>query len=138
MPRIKYLGRNRRKLPRLNLRLAVIYQIHQPFSVRTRILDKEIVATVLDLNENGMAISTDYDLPLQTDLSIKLTLFKVHNNGEASCGEPIDIIGEVCSSSLIDMNLYRLGVSFIRIDEQDKKKIVDFLAVNRAKLPRLT
>jgi len=122
-------GQERRKFSRLRLRLAVVYQVDKPLTLRMQIGDREIMATALDLSEGGMAISTNYDLPLETELLIKFTLFKVDNEGRVSFYGPMEIIGAVRSSAAIEANLHRLGIFFTNIDDKDKAEIINFVKI---------
>jgi c-di-GMP-binding flagellar brake protein YcgR len=130
----EYPGRDRRKSQRLRVRLAVVYQINKPLNVRMQIGDKELIATTLDLSEGGIAISTNYDIPLQTDLLIKLTLFKVDNENKVTFYGPMEIIGEVRSNSLLENGEHRLGISFTSIEEKDLTELVKFLNAALIKL----
>ncbi len=127
MDNLQYPGRDRRKSPRLRVRLAVVYQINKPLNVRMQIGDREFVATTLDLSEGGIAISTNYDIAVQTDLLIKLTLFKVDNENKVTFYGPMEIIGEVRSNTLQENKEYRLGISFTSIEENDKAELIKFL-----------
>jgi len=128
-----YLGRDRRKFSRLRMRLAVVYQINKPLTVRMQIGDKEIIASALDLSEGGMAISTSYDIPLQTDLLIKFTLFKVEDDDRVSFYGPMEIVGEVRSNNSIEKDLRRLGICFANIEEKDKREIANFINSTKKK-----
>jgi len=124
-----YAHTERRKSPRLRLRLAVVYQINKPLSVRMQVGDKEILSTALDLSEGGISITTNYNIPLQTELLIKFTLFKVDEDSRVSFYGPMEIIGEVRSNTPIEKNAHRLGICFVKIDEKDRAEIVNFVKV---------
>jgi len=128
-----YLGRDRRKSQRLRIRLAVVYQINKPLTVRMQAGDKETVASALDLSEGGMAISTNYDIPLQSDLLIKFTLFKVDNDDRVSFYGPMEIVGEVRSNTTIENSLHRLGICFTKLDEKDRQEILNFISMTGKK-----
>lgn len=127
MENTPYSGHERRKFSRLRLRLAVVYQVNKPLTLRMQVGDKEILATALDLSEGGMAISTTYDIPQATELLIKFTLFKVDTGGHVNFYGPMEIIGEVRSNITGDDGIHRLGICFRNIDEKDKKEISDFV-----------
>lgn len=116
----------RRKFPRFRVRLAVVYQIDKPVSIRMQIGEKEILATTLDLSEGGIAISTNYNIPLGSSLMIKFTLFKVDSDDKMKLYGPMEIIGEVRSNTMVD-KMCRLGICFTQIEERDKVEINNFL-----------
>lgn len=127
MADMHYLGQERRRFPRLRLHLAVIYQVDKPLRVRMQVGDREIAAAALDLSEIGMAISTDYDIPIKANLMIKFSLFRVNETGHANFYGPMEIIGEVRSNKLLERDIHRLGISFLYIEEKDKLEIVEFI-----------
>ncbi len=131
MANTPYFGPERRSFSRLRLRLAVVYQVNKPLTLRMQIGDKEILATALDLSEGGVAISTNFDIPAQTNLLIKFTLFKVDPNGHVNFYGPMEIIGEVRSNVLAEDQMRRLGICFTNIDDKDKKEIINFVKLTQ-------
>ncbi len=126
MPNEYPLG-ERRKFKRLKLNLTVIYRVDQPLDVRMKIGDREIEAATLDLSEAGMSFVTREDIPLETILFIKFTLFKVDKSGEVNFSGPMEIIAEVRSNILLENDNHRLGIYFSSIEEKDKAEIVNFI-----------
>ena len=118
---------DRRRFQRLNLNLNVFYKVDQPVYVKLWIGDQEIEATTLNLSEGGMAFLTAYDIPLASLLLIKFSLFKINRKGEVDFSKPVEITGEVRSNNSWESREYRLGVCFIRKDEEVKTKISDFV-----------
>lgn len=106
--------------------LTVIYRVNEPLSARMLTADKEIQATIKDLSESGMAILTDYPIAASTILLIRFTLFKVEKEDVCFYG-PVEIMGEVRYSTPLDSDLHRLGINFIKIEEQDRREIADFV-----------
>jgi len=131
MADIPYVGRERRKSARLRVRLAVVYQINKPLTLRMQVGEKEIIASALDLSEGGMAISTSCDIPLQSDLLIKFTLFKVEDDDRVSFYGPMEIVGEVRSNTLIEGGLHRLGICFTSLEDKDKSEIINFIKATK-------
>jgi c-di-GMP-binding flagellar brake protein YcgR len=121
----EYSGVERRQFRRARVSLTVVCRINEPLSVRMLTADKEIQATMVDLSENGMAILTNYLIPGSTVLLMRFTLFKV-NKKDVSFYGPVSITGEVRYSARIDKDLYRVGVCFTKIEEQDRREIADF------------
>ncbi len=126
-----YSGNDRRRFQRLRMNLSVIYKVDQPVTVRMLIGDKEVEATTLDLSEGGMALLTDFNIPVSTSLFIKFTLFKVGGDGKVNFYGPVVIGGEVRSNVLSEKK-YRLGICFSQIEPQDKTEMADFLSKTKS------
>ncbi len=132
----EYSGSERRRFKRVRVSLTVFYRVNEPLTVRMMTKDREIKATIVDLSEGGMAVLTDYALPEATVLFIRFTLFKVDKEDVTFYG-PVEITGEVRYNNLVDRDVYRLGISFTKITEQDKMEITNFvkMAMNMSKPP---
>lgn len=117
----------RRKVARIKLRMAVIYHVDKPTTVRMQLEDKEILAILLDLSENGMAISTKYDIPAQTIISIKFTLLRINLDAKVDSYGPIEITGEVRNNIVLEQNNHRLGIYFIKIADKEKAELSKFI-----------
>lgn len=124
MDKDSYAGSDRRRTKRVRVSLSVIYRINEPLTVRLLTANREIKATILDLSESGMAILTDYDIPEKTELLMRFTLFKVEKDDVSFYG-PVEITGEVRYSARQNGEC-RLGINFIKIEEEDRKEIANF------------
>ncbi len=122
-----YSGAERRRGKRVRVSLSVTYRINEPLAVRLLTANKEIKATMLDLSKSGMAIFTDYEIPLNTVLMIRFTLFKVEKDDVSFYG-PVEIIGEV-KYCVKEVDECRLGIQFISISDKDKQEIDNFAAM---------
>ena len=122
----EYSGEEKRKFKRARVRLTVVYRTNQPLSMRLLTADKEVQATIIDLSEGGMAILTNYAVPASTVLLMRFTLFRGDKEDVSFYG-PVAITGEVRYSTVVDKDLYRLGISFTEIAEEDKRQITEFV-----------
>lgn len=122
-----FSGVERRRAKRVRVSLSVIYRVNEPLTVRLLTANQEIKASILDLGEGGMAIMTDYDIPLQTVLIMRFTLFKIDKDDVSFYG-PVEITGEVRYNTK-EGGQSRLGVKFIKIEEDDKREIANFAAM---------
>lgn len=103
------------------------YQVNQPLSLRATIgWDDEVVAVMLNLSQEGMAISTNYDIPAGTIILIKFTLINLAASDEERI-ESMRMTGLVKSNVLIDKDEHRLGIQFTNINEKDKFAIANFV-----------
>ena len=125
-----YKGFDRRKHRRLKVNFIIIYQVNKPVHVLMLIGGREIDALMLDLSEVGMAILTNYNIPVTTSLLIKFTFINVDTVLEDERVRSMEIIGEVRNSSPEGRDEYRLGISFIKIAEKDKVAIANFVKMS--------
>ena len=120
----EYPGSERRKIKRVRVSLSVIYRVNEPLTVRLLTAEREIRATMLDLSEEGMAILTDYDVPVSTILLMRFTLFRVDKDDVSFYG-PLEITGEVRDNVKKDGEC-RVGIRFLKIEEDDKREVANF------------
>ncbi len=118
--------RENRKFKRMRLNLAVVYRIDRPATARLTLGNKEIHATMVDLSEGGISFLTATNIPVNTILLLKFTLFKLERDDVSFYG-PMEILGEVKYNMPLGSNEYRIGIFFQRVEEQDKKEIINFI-----------
>jgi c-di-GMP-binding flagellar brake protein YcgR len=123
----RYSGNDRRRFQRLDLNVIVMYSVAEPLTIRATVGDREIEATMLNLSLGGMALLTEYNLPLWTLLDIRFTLTRITKEGTVGMYGPMRIRGEVRSNIPLEEKEYRLGISFIRIEDRDKVELTEFL-----------
>lgn len=122
----KYSGQERRRHKRLNVHFMISYQVDKPLDVHISVENKEINAFMSDLSEGGTAIITEYDIPLDTPLSINFTLINMYYEK----GDRIRSIrtrGKVRNNMVSQGNKHRLGIEFTAISEEDKRAIAEFV-----------
>ena len=122
----EYSGLEKRQFKRARVSLTVVYRANEPISLRMLTSEKDIQATMVDLSEGGMAILANYSMPVSTVLLIRFTLFRV-NKEDVSFYGPVSITGEVRYNTMIDKDLYRIGICFTKIEEKDRCEITDFV-----------
>ena len=88
--------------------------------------NKEVSAMMLDLSGLGIAIVTDYDIPIWSVLSIRFTLINLHTSKEERV-RLMEMTGEVRNNVLLGRNKHRLGISFTHIDKKDQYAIDRFV-----------
>ena len=125
----KLSGDEKRHSKRVRVSLSVVYRVNEPLTVRFLTGDREIKATILDLSEDGIAVSTDYDIPPTTVMAMRFTLFKIDKEDVSFYG-PMEITGEVRYGFRKDGEC-RLGIKFVKIEEDDKREIANFINMAR-------
>ena len=123
---IKYKGPERRKHKRLKVNFLVIYSVRKPIDVIMIVGSQVKTAMMLDLSESGMAIVTNYDIPISTILEIKFTLINTHAHDEDRI-KTIEIIGQVRYNVQAEKDVHRLGIYFTQITEEDRSAIARFV-----------
>ena len=121
-------GMDKRKSKRVSARFTIIYDVYKPLSASMRIGGKEVDALMLDLSSSGMAICTNYDIPVSTVLRMKFTLINRKAELESQV-QTIELMGEVRYNVLWGNNEHRLGIMFTQIKEEDKKSIEDYVEI---------
>ena len=79
-----------------------------------------------DLSESGMAILTNFDIPISTVLQIKFTLINTNARDEKRI-RSIEMSGEVRNNTITDKKIHRLGIKFQHINDADKEAISAFV-----------
>ena len=75
---------------------------------------EDIKARMLDISQAGMAMVTNYDIPVQTQLSLRFTLLKVDKEIVSFSG-PVEVAGEVKSNVPLQKDEHRLGIYFTKV-----------------------
>jgi len=118
---------DRRRFQRLALNLSVNYRVDSPWYVRLKIGDKEIEATALNVSEGGMALVTDYNIPVSTLLFITFSLFKADKHGDVVFFTPVVTDGKVRSNLEYEKESFRLGIAFVCHNGQARSSINHFI-----------
>ena len=124
----EYDGIERRKHKRVKVRLNVIFRKNEPLEVRLRTLDSESRASMVDISEGGMSILSNLNIPVSTVLWIRFTLSKGDKESVSFYGT-VEVLGKVVNSSVSGQDSYRLGITFLEMDEVSKREIGNFVAV---------
>lgn len=122
----QYGGPERRKFKRIKVNFMVNYSVRKPLEVSMTIGNQKVEALMVDLSEEGMAINSSYDIPVASFLLINFILIASHRKDENRIRKMM-IEGEVVNRTAIDVEEYRLGIRFIRIKEEDRLAIAEFV-----------
>ena len=85
-----------------------------------------IIALMLNLSIKGMAIITEYDIPINTVLVIKFTLVSLDDK-RGDQVKSMELVGQVRYNVVWKNMGHRLGISFSEISEYDKTAIIEFV-----------
>lgn len=121
-----YLGQERRKFKRIKVNLSLMYRKTEPMEVRIRTADSESTAPVLDISEGGVCILTSANLPIGSTLWIRFTLSHPQKKGVGYFGT-VELLGQVRYTAAAGPVAFRVGVSFVKVDEVSKKDIMNFI-----------
>lgn len=128
-----YSGSDRRRFQRLDVDITVFYRVDLPLSVRILVGNQDVEASMLNLSGGGIALISRYNIPAGTTLLLKFTLASMNKEGEVSLYGPMEIKGEVRSNVKWEEVNYRLGISFIGIEDKDKIEIARFMQMAMTK-----
>ena len=130
----KAAGQNRRRSQRIDAAFTLVYSVEKPYSLRINLgLNDQIDAVMVNLSDLGMAIITKYDIPLDTELSIKFNIIDLRLAPDQRWRK-MKITAKVTSNiTLPEENhhlSHRIGMCFIDISSEDKIAISDFVKRN--------
>jgi len=109
-----YQGTERRSHKRIRMNCTVIYRPNEPVTTHFMVKGRDIEAKMLDISQGGMAMVTNYDIPVQTELSMRFALLKVDKEIVNFSG-PVEVTGQVKSNISLEKDEHRLGIYFSRI-----------------------
>jgi hypothetical protein len=109
-----YSGPERRAAKRVRMNCTVIYRADESLDARFSLRGEDLHAKMLDISQNGMAMVTDYDIPISTVLSMRFTLLKIKEELIKFSG-PMEITGEVRSNTPLTASQHRLGIYFTKM-----------------------
>jgi c-di-GMP-binding flagellar brake protein YcgR len=89
--------------------------------------DKEIDALAMDISGGGMALLTNYEIPVATIVTVKFIIVNDRAIIAAKRSRSIEVQGEVRYCSLTNQKAYRLGVRFIDLTDDDRRFIDEFI-----------
>jgi c-di-GMP-binding flagellar brake protein YcgR len=122
---------NRRKSERMDAAFTLTYNLEKSHTLRISLgLIDNIETVMINLSDLGMAIMTNYDIPVGAQLYIKFDLINMHLSGDERW-RFMEITGEVTSNLLLSGENRRIGIRFDRISEEDKAAIRNFVIDNK-------
>jgi c-di-GMP-binding flagellar brake protein YcgR len=121
----EYAGPERRRSTRLEVSFTVTYKIHRPPDIVMMIGGQEVYAVMLDLSKEGMAIVTEYEIPVKTVLFIKFTLINLKADDEERTRN-MEIMGIVKHIKPYEKKDFRMGIAFTEISQEDKRFLDKF------------
>ena len=123
----QYPGEERRRSSRASVGFIVAYRVNQPLQVNMLVGNSEVQAIMHNLSEEGMAILTDYNIPVSAVVAAKFILVNDQALNEEDRVNTIEVVGEVRYSRFIKERSYRLGVQFTNISDSDRRFISEFI-----------
>lgn len=120
-----------RRFQRLALNTAIKFKRYRDYEKRIYYEDKEIDAVALDISEGGIGIQSRCFIPAKTYLQIWISLSSLNREGQIVFYGPMRILGKVRWIIPCDDNTFRMGISFLEIQEEDRNTLKDFLNSHR-------
>lgn len=91
-------------------------------AIKLKFPETEMETRTIDLSENGLRFHSPAEIPIDTQLEIELESSPICP-GRAG---PIHITAKVNSLAKAE-NGYQVGIQFVKISDEDKKIIADYL-----------
>jgi c-di-GMP-binding flagellar brake protein YcgR len=127
----QFSGQERRKFARIPVNFIVFYKINSPITVRMMVGDIVVNAIALDISEGGMAIFTDYDIPLATIVTVRFIMVDDTAVRLDERSKSIEIRGEVRYNIPTEKRSFRLGIRFMETSADDHIFIAQFVEAKK-------
>jgi len=121
-----FKGSERRKFPRAKVDFSVSYLIREPMDVSLRVDGKKVKTIMFDLSAEGMAIKSEYDVPLGIALVINFTLLYASKTA-GDIKKDMELVGRIVNRTPLADKAFRYGIHFEGIKPEDQSAIVDFI-----------
>ena len=122
----------RRRFKRLKAKFIVYFKVDKSLEGCITFEDKETNALMIDIGEGGVAITTNYDIPVSTTLSIEFTLMNNNAYIENDRTAVIKVAGKVGNGGSINEKERRLGIIFLDIREAEKEAIANLVKMYKS------
>ncbi len=126
-----YVGPERRRFERIKRDFIVFYKVVSPLEIDALVGHKEVHGIMIDLCETGTSVLIKHNIPPTSLLSTRFILVNEKAINEDQRVRSMQMDGEVHYSILWE-GVYRVGISFTRISEEDRRAIVDFVKTANA------
>jgi hypothetical protein len=125
------MGRDeKRQHKRVSVSFAMLYKVKLPIAVRMFTGGRERPAVALDIGEGGLALLTNFEIPVDSLLAVKFTITNdaILNSPERTRSFELD--SQVCYCTPAQNGSYRLGVSFVNIVSSESLFISNYISAN--------
>lgn len=123
----RYYGAEKRQQQRVAVNFIVMYRVSFPLSLRMMVGDKEVCAIAQDLSEGGMAVLTNYEIPLASQVQVKFIVLNELAPDIRQRTRSLQVNGEVRYCFMTRERVFRLGVHFLDLSNADRTFISDFV-----------
>ena len=121
----------RRGFQRTRIKFLVLYKVNEPLNVRLQIGDRLINAIAVDLGAGGMAVLSNFAVPVDTIVNLQFTLVNEEEAKDEDRCRTIDIRGEVRYNQPTKDKAYRLGIRFLDMSAGERNFIIKFVALTK-------
>ena len=127
-------GRDRRRFIRTDASFSILYKIKAPFEVVIEVGKNEIDSIAEDIGEGGIALISNHELPVKTQVSMTFKIFNEAAIREADSYRSFEVAGEVRYTVPWSKEGSRLGVRFMNISEPEREFIAHYVKTNSLRL----
>jgi len=121
-----YVGPERRRLGRVKRDFIVFYKVVSPLEIDALAGHKEVHGIMIDLCETGISVLVRHNIPPASLFSMRFILVNEKATNEDQRVRPMQIDGEVHYNILWE-GAHRIGISFTKISEENRRVIADFI-----------
>jgi len=125
----QYRGEEKRRQKRIDVSFIVMYRVNAPVKIRLLVGDKEVCAIALDLSEGGMAVLTNYEVPALALVTVKFIVLNERATSVKERTRSLEVSGEVRYCVMTKEKVYRLGILFTDLSQDDRQFIADFITL---------
>ena len=108
----------------------MLYAVRTPFLVRIRIGNSDCSAIAHDIGEGGMALLTNFEIPVDSLLSLKFTIINDAVFSKEDRTYNFELDAQVRHCVLVQKTNYRLDVNFINISPSERAYIANYIKIN--------
>ncbi len=128
-------GTDKRKFKRTEASFSVMYRVQSPSNVNSEIKIKEVEAIAHDLSEGGLALWTDYEIPVGAVMKLQFKIYNEEAITENYRSRNFGLLAESRYSFRAKDGTYRIGLRFMNLSEADQDFIAQYVKAVARKPP---
>ncbi|HNW40022.1 MAG TPA: PilZ domain-containing protein [Candidatus Omnitrophota bacterium] len=123
-------SQEKRQHKRVPVAFAMLYMVKLPIAVRLYMGGRERSAVAQDIGEGGLALLTNFEIPVDSLLLVKFTITNEAIMNKQERTQSFELDAQVCYCRPGEDGSYRLGVSFINIVPTERLFIANYIRTN--------
>jgi len=124
------VDKEKRKHKRVPVFFAMLYAVKLPMAVRIHVGGLERPAVAQDIGEGGLALLTNFEIPIDSLLVVKFTLANQAASSIQERTRSFELDSQVCYCLPAESGSFRLGVNFVNIAPLESLFISNYIKAN--------